>query len=166
MFHINAGPWRFGVGLVNDMETYKELLEGWGYEVEIADILEAPGNDATIVDVQVMVERLDDGWGELGLYNMLLINQDIQHDMEHYDQLDAIICKSRLAVRMVTKHLKRSPHLHYQVIFLGHTSVDPRTDLLYRPKAARKDFTQFLHLAGKARHHANICLHTSLIGVW
>jgi hypothetical protein len=141
-----------------DVAIYRDILEGLGYTVEVVSTRETPkpedaGRELGVADLQLTFERIHHPWLRLGAYNMFVINHEIRHEIKLYRALDAIVCKTMMAKKLVDRYLRfyarRRAALDLDVFYVGHTSLDPRERLEQLPTALRKDFTQFIHLGGK-----------------
>ncbi len=78
-----------------------------GYEVEVINVYPShdPKKTTPKVDVQLFIEKLQQPWLKWGQYNMFVINQEIEHNTSLYNQLNAIICKSKWAQLLVEDYI-------------------------------------------------------------
>ncbi len=91
-----------------DVCIYKELFTEIGYEVEVINTHTRPThvrNTTSKADVQLFLERIEKLWLPFGWHNMFVINQEIHHDTSLYNQLGAIICKSKWAQLLVENYI-------------------------------------------------------------
>jgi hypothetical protein len=163
---VFAGKYNRSGGLWMDVVIYRDILEGLGYTVEIVNTREQPtprlaggatadgeNPHADVADIQVLFERLHKPWLVVGRYNMFVLNHEIKHEIRLYRLLDAIVCKSMMAKKLVDRYLRayaqRRPALDLDVFYVGHTSADPLEKLDALPDV-HQDFTQFIHVGGKS----------------
>lgn len=141
-----------------DVAIYHDLLVSLGHKVEIVAIQETPEpseEETCFADVQIFFERVYPEWLNPASYNMFVPNHEIKHDLSLYRKLNAVICKTQIAKRLVDTYVNNNPvFADLRVFYIGHTSWDMLKSGAMNSSGARptqKNFSQFIHVGGKVR---------------
>lgn len=126
-----------GAGLEVDRQIMAEMLESLGHHVNYLEILDSKAQGIP-ADINIHFEHLTPSHFHTATINWFIPNPEwIKYAEDVLSKVDCILCRTKEVERIFNKLKKKTA-------YIGFTSVDCYDPLI------KKDFSKFLHLAGKS----------------
>ncbi len=127
-----------GVGLTRDAQIIREIAEGLGHEVGFSDFAAKEFDTAKHFDLNIFLELLHPKWFPRATLNWMIPNPE-WYDVRwrrYAPRFQSILCKTRSAASTFGVLNRKS-------VFTSFTSLD-------RYEPANKDFSRWIHVAGRS----------------